>query len=72
MSNKEKISLIENCMDLEEGTLNMNDCLDDFEEWDSLAALSIIAMIDERFHKTLLGNELKNAKIVADIVALME
>ena len=43
MSTSEKIALIESCMDIEEGTLSLNDKLADYEEWDSLTALSVFA-----------------------------
>ena len=72
MEIKEKIALIEECMDLDAGTINVEDKLTDFEEWDSVTVLSIIAMVDEIFHKTLSGEDLKKARTVADIVAMME
>ncbi len=72
MSEKEKLGLIEECMDLDEGTLKPEDNLADYEEWDSVTALSIIAMMDEQFHKSVSGGTLKDAKTVADILAMME
>ena len=42
------------------------------EEWDSIAMLSLIAMLDEEFDKTITGKELKELKTVADILAYME
>ncbi len=72
MSTKEKLILIEECMDLEEGTLKPEDNLADYEEWDSVTALSIIAMMDEQFHKVVSGGNLKEAKTVADILEMME
>ena len=72
MDIKEKLGLIEECMDLDEGTLKLEDILDEYEEWDSVTALSIIAMVDEQFHRTLSGDALKEAKTVSDIIALME
>lgn len=71
MSIQEKLALIEECMDLNEGTLKPEDVLADYEEWDSLTILSIIAMADERFQKTISGEDLKGAKTVADILALL-
>ncbi len=72
MDIKNKLALIEECMDLEEDTLKPEDILSDFDEWDSVTALSIIAMMDEQFHKTLTGSDIKNAKTVSDILGLME
>lgn len=39
----------------------------DLEEWSSLIALSIIAMVDEEYGVTLKGDDIKNAKTVQDI-----
>lgn len=72
MEIREKLALIEECMDLDAGTIKEDDELDSFEEWDSVTVLSIIAMVDEKFHKTLSGEDIKAAKTVADILAMME
>ncbi len=69
---QEKISIIEECMDLDAGTLKVEDFLSSYYEWDSVSALSIISMIDTHFNKMVSGNDLKNAKTVADIIAIME
>ena len=37
------------------------------EEWSSLIALSIIAMVDEEYGVTLKGDDIKNATTVEDI-----
>ncbi len=71
IDNNEVITLIENCMDFEESTLKMDDCLSDFDEWDSLTALSIIATVDEKYHKHLTGEELKMVSTVSDLVELI-
>lgn len=39
----------------------------DLEEWSSLIALSIIAMVDEEYGVTLKGDDIKNANTVQDI-----
>lgn len=39
----------------------------DLEEWSSLIALSIIAMVDEEYEVTLKGDDIKNANTVQDI-----
>lgn len=68
----EKINLLEEVMDLEEGTLSLEDILETYSEWDSIAALSFISLIDEKFHKTITGKEVKNLKTVKDAILLME
>lgn len=39
----------------------------DLDEWSSLSALSIIAMVDEEYDVTLRGDDMKNACTVEDL-----
>lgn len=39
----------------------------DLDEWSSLIALSIIAMIDEEYEVTIKGDDMQNAKTVEDL-----
>ena len=44
----------------------------DLDEWSSLAALSIIAMIDEEYDVTIKGNDINNAATVEDLFKTVE
>lgn len=72
MINAEKIKIIEEIMDLNEGALTPETTLKDIEEWDSVAFLSFIAMMDDEFGKTIKGSVIREQKTVADLMALME
>lgn len=39
----------------------------DLDEWSSLVALSIIAMVDEEYDVTLKGDDIKNATTIEDL-----
>jgi acyl carrier protein len=39
----------------------------DLDEWSSLIALSIIAMVDEEYDITLKGDDIKGAKTIQDL-----
>jgi len=39
----------------------------DLDEWSSLIALSVIAMVDEEYDVTLKGDDIKNANTVEDL-----
>ena len=39
----------------------------ELEEWSSLIALSIIAMVDEEYDVALKGDDIKNAKTIRDL-----
>lgn len=72
MELKEKLALIEEALDTQEGALAPETVLDEVESWDSIAALSLIAMMDDNFGKTLSGSEIKALKTVGDILAHMK
>lgn len=72
MSTQERIELLEEIMDMEPGTLKTEDELVNFEEWDSLTALTFISEMDERFGKKVTGDQIKAFVTVADAIAIME
>lgn len=71
MSTKEKLNQLEELLDLEEGTLNENDALDSIPEYDSMAKLSLIVLMDEEFNKKLTGEQILSFKTVKDILDFM-
>ena len=72
MTNQEKISLLEQMMELEEGTLAPDVALEDVEEWNSMAKLSLIVLADEEFGKKLNGAQIKEFKTVQDILNFLQ
>lgn len=71
MTSQEKIVLLEEILELEEGTLNEDIELEDVEEWDSMAALTLIVLMDEKFKKKLTGSQIKEFKKIKDILEFM-
>lgn len=53
---------------LEVDQVDGSEVLASFEEWDSLTALSIIALMDSDYGKTLSNEQIKSFKTVNDIV----
>lgn len=45
--------------------------LEDIEEWDSLANISMISLYDELFETIVTNNDLKSCKTVNDLVNLV-
>ena len=72
MTEKERIELLEEIMDLDEGTLSLDSELKDYEEWDSLTALTFISELDSRFGRKITGEEIKAFVTVKDAIAVME
>ena len=71
MSEQEKIALLEETWELDEGTLALDTELADVDEYDSMAKLSLIVMMDDEFGVKLTGDVIKGFKTVGDILALM-
>lgn len=53
---------------LEVHVISLDDLLESFDEWDSLTALSIIALADANYNKKLTNDLLKEFKTVGDLV----
>lgn len=57
---------------LEVESVNENDKLADFECWDSLTALTIIASADENYGVTLSNKELDEAGTIGGLITLIK
>lgn len=72
MTIEKKKELLADILDVEPEEIEEDKNLADLGEWDSLAILSFIAMMDEEFDKEVKGNMVKSLITVAEAFALME
>lgn len=72
MTEREKLALLEELFELEEGDIAADTLLDEIDEYDSMTKLSLIVMMDENFGVRLDGNTIKCLETVSDILALMK
>lgn len=72
MTNEKKMEFLEEILEQEPGTLTPETVLEDLDEWDSIALISFIAMMDDEFHKVVSGATVRSQKTVADLMNLME
>ncbi len=56
---------------LEVESVNESDVLEEFEAWDSLTALSIIAFVDENYGVSVSAQDFVSAKTVGGLKALV-
>ncbi len=71
MTKEEKIAMLEEVMDLEEGDLTVDAELEEIEEWDSLSVLTLISEMKKRFDISLSNQQIRDFKTVADICAII-
>ena len=67
---KEVENFLENfrdTLDVEDKILNMSDAFREYEEWDSIANLSVIAMIDVEYDLIIDNKEFKNIKTLQEL-----
>jgi acyl carrier protein len=72
MNRSEFIRQIEDILEIDENTLTGAEPLENYEGWDSLGLLSVIAMADEQFDIVLEGEALQNVKTTDDLVRLVQ
>ena len=71
MTEREKLALLEDMLELDEGDLSVDTALDDIDEYDSMAKLSLIVLMEDEFDVKLTGEMIRGFETVGDIVALM-
>lgn len=68
MTNQEKMEKLEEILELEAGSLAEETVLETLNEWDSMAALSLIVLMDEDYGKKLTGQQIREFTTIQDIL----
>ena len=71
MTIEEKIEMLADVLDVDADSLTPETEMSSLE-WDSLAVLSFIAMMDSEFSKAITGKEVRAFKTVQDALDVME
>ena len=71
MTQQEKMEALEELFEVDAGTISPETTLDKLQ-WDSMAMLSVIALVNEKFGKRLSGVQVKSLKTIAEVLTIME
>lgn len=71
MDNNKKLALLEEVMELDEGSLAPEMKLGEIEEYDSMVKLSLIVLMKDEFDKTITVKEINNFVTVQDVLDFM-
>ena len=71
MTQEKKIALLEDMLELDGGTLKPETDLISIDEYDSMAKLSLIVLMDDEFSKKLTGEQIREFNTVQDILDFM-
>lgn len=72
MTKKEIIANLEDMMELDEGDLSEDSVLAEFDEWDSISKLSLMAFAKKEYQKKLVSDDMKTFITVQDIIDWLE
>ena len=61
------IELIKDVLEIEDREINMNDNFREYEEWSSLAYLSVIAMLDEEYDCQIEEADIRKLQTIGDL-----
>jgi acyl carrier protein len=72
MERRRFLTLLDELLEFDSGTLQGNEQLKDLESWDSLAAIGYIALVDENYGKIVSASKLSQAQTINDLINLTE
>lgn len=72
MNREEKLEIIADILELEVNELSDDMLLEGIETWDSVAVLSVISIINEKFNRYPLAEEIKRYKTIGDLQNAMQ
>ena len=64
MTVQEKLEVLEDILEMDEGTLKVEDSLEDIDEWDSMSKLYLVTYVKKEMQKRLTVDEIKNFETV--------
>lgn len=67
MTVQEKLEVLEDILEMDEGTLKVEDSLEDIDEWESMSKLYLVTYVKKEMQKRLTVDEIKNFETVQDI-----
>lgn len=71
MTDQQKLAEIADILEMEEEELTPECVLDELETWDSVAVLSVISIMNDKFNKFPNADEIRRYKTVGDLINAM-
>lgn len=71
MTKQDFLTEIEIVLEADAGTITGEEVLIDLAGWDSLAVLTFIAMVDEKFGITLAASKIAESSTIEDLIRLL-
>lgn len=72
MDRRTFLALLDEVLELDPGTLQGPERLDDLENWNSMAMVSFVALVDEHFNFAVSPRQFVNCDTVEDLLGLVK
>lgn len=72
MTREEKIEIIADILEMDDENVKEDTILEELETWDSVAVLSVISVINEKFDRYPTAEEIRAYKTVQDLMNAFE
>lgn len=72
MTREEKIEIIADILEMDDDNVKEDTILEELETWDSVAVLSVISVINEKFDRYPKAEEIRAYKTVQDLMNAFE
>ncbi len=72
MTDTEKMELLAEVLEVSAKEIKSDMCLSNMEEWDSMARLSLIVLMEDEFNKKIKRSEVMGYRTINDILEAME
>jgi len=71
MKTHEYITALEDALEVKEGTIKPDLLLTELTCWDSMAALTFMALADQKLQVSVSGSQLQDCRTVRDLIGLL-
>jgi acyl carrier protein len=71
MKERDFLLLLDELLELGPGTLRGDEALESLEGWNSLAVISLMALVDDHFDMSLQARQIAGCSTIADLIGLL-
>ena len=72
MTKQQMLNMIDELLEFPPGTLKGDEKLSSLEEWDSMAVLGFMAMVDEKIGVNIEASKIAESETIHDLIAMLE
>lgn len=72
MTEKERIEIIADILEMTADELSKDMVLEDIDTWDSIAVLSVISVMNEKYNRYPMAKEIQKNKTVGDLIEFLQ